>query len=78
MPITPSAIKKMRRDQKKTLVNRRTKSNLTTRIKIFRANPSVDTLPQIFSVLDRAAKTYLIHRNRANRLKSRLSRLISS
>jgi len=45
-------------------------------IKKFKANPSEELLRVVYSMLDRAAKKRVIHKNKAARLKSRLSRLV--
>lgn len=82
MPIIQSAKKKLRKDRKRELVNQQTKFKLKALIKNVRRDVA-DTkkvkaeLSSLFSVLDKATKTHLIHANRASRLKSRLSRLVS-
>jgi ribosomal protein S20 len=40
--------------------------------------PDADNLKQVSSNLDKAAKTKLIHPNKASRLKSRLSKLLAA
>lgn len=42
----------------------------------FRKQPSSEKLAKLFTRLDRAAKTNVIHANKASRLKSRLSKLV--
>ncbi|MDO8451900.1 MAG: 30S ribosomal protein S20, partial [bacterium] len=41
-----------------------------------RTKPSAKALTQAFRIIDKAAKSNLIHKNKADRLKSRLSKLI--
>ncbi len=77
MPITSSAKKKMRQDKTKTEHNRKVKENLKGLIKKARRVPSAKSLAQVASELDKAAKIHLIHKNKAARLKSRLSKLVS-
>lgn len=74
MPILKSAIKKMRKDKMRTKRNFKRKSNLKRIIKDAREKHTPKALKLAFSALDKAAKTNLIHKNKADRLKSRLSR----
>ncbi len=74
MPLIRSAIKKLRKDRKRTLVNKVKKDNLKDLIKKARGKKTPEDLKKVFSALDRAAKTHLIHKNKASRLKSRLSK----
>lgn len=75
MPIIKSAIKKMRKDKKRTLRNKTKKVALKKLIKTLRKNPTPSNLTAVYSALDKAAKVNLIKKNKAARLKSRLSRL---
>lgn len=77
MPIIQSAKKKMRKDKVRTQKNKIKKDALKALIKKVRASKSTDNLTAAFSALDKAAKTNLIHKNKASRLKSRLSKGIS-
>lgn len=73
MPITNSAKKTLRRDKRRTAVNKRIRKKLKEAIKKARQKPTKKNLSQATSVLDRAAKKKVIHKNKANRLKSRLT-----
>lgn len=76
MPITVGAIRKLRADAKKArenAVHRRAYKELVSQM---RRKPTVKTLTAAFSKLDRAAKRGVIHKNKAARLKSRLSGLL--
>lgn len=73
MPIIKSAIKKVRKDKVRTVRNSKRESNLKALIKKARISKSPKTLQAVFSALDKAAKVGLIHKNKASRLKSRLS-----
>ncbi len=77
MPIIKSALKKVRKDEKRTAKNARTKHNLKGLVKKMRKNPLQKTLQEVTSALDKAAKTNLIHPNKASRMKSKLSKLIT-
>ena len=74
MPIIKSAIKKLRKDRKRTVLNKAKKENLKALIKKARVNKTPENLRAVFSALDKAAKVNLIHKNKAARLKSRLSK----
>lgn len=76
MPLIRSAIKKMRKDKVRTLRNRKKEVNLKKLIKKARSEKTAASLQAVFSALDKAAKVNLIHKNKASRLKSRISKLI--
>lgn len=78
MPILKSAIKKMRKDKKRTLRNSKIRNNIKDLLKNARKKPSKDLMAKAFSALDKAAKVHLIHPNKAARLKSRLAHLQTS
>lgn len=75
MPIIKSALKKVRKDKKRTVHNAKTRKSLKGLVKKMRKTPSKKTLQQVTSALDKAAKTNLIHPNKASRIKSQLSKL---
>jgi small subunit ribosomal protein S20 len=77
MPLLKQARKKMRHDKRRTQVNSQKKLALKKLIKTMRKSPSEKNLTTVFSSLDKAVKTHLIHKNKANRLKSRLSSSLS-
>lgn len=76
MPIIKSAIKKMRRDVKKRKQNVKILSQTKRVVKSMRQKPSIKTLTLSYKILDKAAKHHVIHKNKAARLKSRLSKLL--
>ena len=78
MPLTKQAIKKVRQDKRKTIYNVRVKKTYKQAVAAFRKNPTSKGIGEVFSKLDKAAKTNIIHKNRAARLKSRLSNLSKS
>ena len=77
MPVTKQAIKKVRSDSRKTIVNLRVKKALKKAIVAFHKKPTQALLEVIYKTADKAAKTNVIHKNKAARIKSRLSKLIS-
>jgi len=76
MPITRSAIKKLKQDKRRRLENVLVMEKTRKTIKKFRKNPSVKTLPDVFSAIDTNVKKHIFHPNKASRLKSRLSKLL--
>ena len=76
MPIIRSAIKKVRKDKGRTTRNKKRADALKILIKKAKASKSVKDIQAVFSALDKAVKVNLIHKNKAARLKSRLSKLL--
>jgi len=76
MPVTKQAIKKIRADREKTVYNLRRKITFKKAVSAFRKNPTPKLLQTVYRVADLAAKTNVIHKNRAARIKSRLSKLL--
>lgn len=74
MPVTTSAAKALRRDKKRTKVNKPISAKLLTFLKRAEKNSSAENLAQAFSRIDRAAKKGVIHKNKASRLKSKLQK----
>ncbi|MDO8741546.1 MAG: 30S ribosomal protein S20 [Candidatus Roizmanbacteria bacterium] len=79
MPIIKSAIKKVRKDKKRTVVNSLyIKAYQATLKKIKKDGPDSKKLISLFySQVDKAVKHNVIHKNKAIRLKSRVSKKIS-
>ncbi len=67
----------MRKDKLRTQRNKVRETNLKSLIKKARTQKSAESLQAVFSALDKATKVNLIHKNKASRLKSRLSSKIS-
>ncbi len=66
----------MRQDKAREKVNRAKKDVLKKTLKQARTEPNQKNLSSAFSALDKAAKTGLIPKGRADRKKSRLSKKI--
>ena len=84
MPIIKSAKKALRKSQKRRVVNAaktRKLKNLLKEVRSLVAEKKIEEakklLPQVYKVLDKAAKTKLIKKNTASRKKSRISKLIT-
>ena len=65
----------MRKDKVRTQRNKKRGLELKKLIKQARTQGSAKSLQAVYSALDKAAKVRLIHKNKASRLKSRLSKL---
>ena len=83
MPITQSAKKALRQSIKRRARNLKQKEaykNLVKEIRGFSTAGKIaeaeKLLPALYKSLDKAAKTNVIKKNKAGRLKSRLSKLI--
>lgn len=77
MPITSSAKKALRQDQKRNFINQKTKSKFKKAVKDIKLSPDLNTLPATYSAIDRAVKKNLIHKNKAARIKSSLAKLVN-
>lgn len=78
MPVLQSSKKALRRDRRRAIVNKSLKNKIKEVLKKTRQNPNKKNLDLSFKVLDRAAKKKVIHQGKANRLKSRLSKLLKA
>ena len=76
MPVTKQAIKKIRQDRRKTAVNLKVRRAFKAAVLGFRKKPTRAGLTAVYRAADKAAKTNVIHKNKASRLKSRLSKLL--
>lgn len=80
MPNIKSAKKRLRSNERKRLYNRSVMSRLRTTIKTFLGlvesgeDSSREFIGKVYSYLDKAAKKNVIHKKKASRLKSRLSK----
>lgn len=77
MPITKSAHKALRQNQTRRKRNIAYMKVLKGELKRFTTTPTAEALPGVYKRLDKAAKTNLIKKNKANRLKSRLSKRLA-
>lgn len=77
MPIIKSAKKKLRKDRKRTIHNNSIKSTLKKLIKTAKMSKREEAIRTATTALDKATRKNIIHKNKASRIKSALSRLIS-
>jgi len=83
MPITKSAKKALRQSKRKRVSNVRRKTKFRDLTKEFRKAIAVkdfakakELLPKVYQSLDKAAKGKTIKKNKADRTKSRLTKLL--
>ena len=83
MANTKSAAKRARQTVTRTKQNRRVQGAVKAQVKAIRIAikagvkaTAAAAAPKLASILDKAAKTGRIHKNKANRLKSRAARAI--
>ncbi|MBI2028070.1 MAG: 30S ribosomal protein S20 [Candidatus Levybacteria bacterium] len=77
MPIIKSAKKKLRADKKRKILNERLERILNSSIKKAEKLTSQKNIQEAISIIDKSAKKGIIHKNKASRLKSRLSKLLT-
>lgn len=73
MPISKSAKKSLRSSINKRQRNSVLRSNLKDSLK----KATLDSLSKTYSTIDKAAKTHLINKNKAARLKSKLTKRLT-
>ncbi|EKE05520.1 MAG: hypothetical protein ACD_19C00240G0001 [uncultured bacterium] len=78
MPVIKSAKKKLRKDKVREKRNLILKTGLKKALNTALKKPTAETIRKVIILADKNAKNNLIHKNKAARLKSRLSKLIKS
>ena len=77
MPVTKSAKKALRVSTRRKTENDKTRKNIRGALKAIRTEPNLENLKKVYSVIDKAVKNKIMHANKAARLKSGLSKLVS-
>jgi small subunit ribosomal protein S20 len=77
VPVTTSAKKALRVSRRKAQFNKPVRSKMTTAVKQVRQKPNQKQLKKAYEALDKAAKKNIIHKKKADRLKSRLALLVN-
>lgn len=75
MPVTKTAKRALRGSMRKNTVNRIILSKLEVAIKLAKKSKTKKAIEEASSLADRASKTSTIHKNKASRIKSQLSKL---
>ncbi len=76
MPVTKTAKRALRGSARKEIVNKIILSKLEIAIKLAKKSKSSKNVSAATALADRAAKTATIHKNKASRIKSQLSKLL--
>lgn len=77
MPAIKSAKKKLRVDKKRESANKKIKALVNISIKKTQRKPTPKNIQEAFSIIDKEVKKNIIHKNKASRLKSRLSKILN-
>ncbi len=85
MANTRSAAKRARQTTRRTLINKRATTSVKSQLKAARESiksgakeAAQASVRKLSALVDKAAKTGRIHRNKANRLKSRAAKTLAS
>lgn len=76
MPVTKSAKKKLRADKKREVKNNYFRNLFKKAVKTARKKPTKENISKAVKIVDKLAKKHLVHKNKAARIKSSLSKLI--
>lgn len=76
MPVIKSAKKKLRADKKREKNNNEWRNLLKKVVKTARKTHTRENITKATKIIDKLAKKHLIHKNKAARLKSGISKLI--
>jgi small subunit ribosomal protein S20 len=76
MPVTKTAKRALRSSKRKAAVNKITTANLEIAIRAAKKTKTNKAVSYASSLIDRAAKKKVFHKNKAARLKSQLSKLV--
>lgn len=77
MPVTKTATRALRGSKKKQIVNKIIISHLEASIRVANKKKSDEAIKKATSLADRASKKRIIHKNKAARIKSQLSKLLA-
>jgi len=76
MPVTKTAKRALRVSKKKKIANSKDKSNLEIAVRLATKSKKEADIKKASSLADRASKKNVIHKNKAARIKSALSKLL--
>lgn len=76
MPVTKSAKRALRGSKKKELVNKAITTSLEVAVRLAKKTKNITKIARAISLADRATKKRVIHKNKASRLKTQLSKLL--
>ncbi len=75
MPVTKTAKRALRSSKKKESVNNKTLADLEIAIRQAKKKKSAKAVNNAISMIDRAAKKNVLHKNKASRMKSQMAKL---
>jgi len=75
MPVTKTAKRALRSSKRKQAVNKVLRRSLDVAIRMAKKKKSTKSIQAAVSLVDKAAKKGIVHRNKAARIKSQLSKL---
>ena len=76
MPVTKTAKRALRASKRKLVVNKIIINRLETAIRLAKKGRKKANVIKAISLVDRVAKKKIIHKNKAARIKSQLSKLL--
>ncbi len=76
MPILKHAKKKLKQDKLRTVRNKKVKTTFKLAVKKAKSEKNAKTVSGAFKAIDKAVKKNIIHKNKAARMKSALSKLV--
>lgn len=76
MPLTKTSKRALRGSKRKQSVNKVIISSLETAIRAAKKARSTEKITKAMSLADKSAKKHAIHKNKAARIKSQLSKLL--
>jgi len=76
MPVTTTAKRALRGSKNKELTNKLIMGKLEVAVRVAKKSKTVKKILTATSLADRAAKKKIIHKNKAARIKSQLSKLL--
>ena len=76
MPVTTTAKRALRGSRRKESINKLTLKNLEVAVRVAKKSKTAEKVLVATSLTDRAAKKKVIHKNKAARIKSQLSKLL--
>lgn len=76
MPVTKTAKRALRGSKNKTAVNKVIVGSLEVAVRLAKKSKSAEKIIKAVSLADRAVKKRVIHKNKAARIKSQLSKLL--
>ena len=78
MPISLSAKKSLRKSLKNNKENVLFKTKLKLTVKKFLVKPTNDSLKEVYSILDKATKKGIFHKNKTSRIKANCAKKLKS